>query len=102
MMSLYNHLIILDLTFLKKLLSGQIACSELLNKINFKIPYRYPRNPITNILVVPVSRTNALKHSPLSRMCSEYNRFSASIKDFDIFHDSVTNLKKKLTAHFCS
>ncbi|CAH2104164.1 unnamed protein product [Euphydryas editha] len=102
MISLHNRRIILDLTFLKKLISGQIACSELLDKINFKVPYRYPRNPITNILVEPIGRTNALKHSSLSRMCSEYNRFSASIKDFDIFHDSSTSLKKKLAVHFCS
>ncbi|CAG4981684.1 unnamed protein product [Parnassius apollo] len=32
-----------------------MACSELLNEINFEIPYRYPRNPLTNILVVPAS-----------------------------------------------
>lgn len=101
MISLYNRRILLDVTFLKKLLSGEIDCNELTSNINLNIPYRYPRHTITNIFYVTVCRTNVLKHSPLPRICSEYNRVSELINEIDIFHDSGASLRKKLTAHFC-
>ncbi|CAH2087231.1 unnamed protein product [Euphydryas editha] len=101
MMSLYNRRLILDIMFLKKNLSGDISCSELLSNIDIRVPYRYPRHPIRDILYIPASRTLVLKHSPLRRICSEYNRFAASVNDMDIFHDSGPSLKKKLTAHIC-
>ncbi|XP_045449447.1 uncharacterized protein LOC123658011 [Melitaea cinxia] len=102
MASLYNRGILLDIIFLKKILLGYIDCADLLKHIKLSVPQKYPRHRITRLLYVPACRTNILKGAPIPRLCSEYNRLTASISDIDIFNDSVSTIRKKLIAHFCS
>lgn len=98
MISLHRRREILDILFLKKLLSGAIVSNNLLNEIRLNVPSRYPRHPLSKLLYIPVCRTNVLKHSPLPRMCAEYNRLCNIDKNFDIFFDTAPTLKQRILA----
>lgn len=100
MISLGNRRRIINIMFLKKLISGSIDCSHLLQKINFSVPYHCPRHPITEIFHIPASRTNLLRYSPLSKICGEYNQICALIDGIDIFNDTCPGLKNKLVSEF--
>lgn len=100
LMSLKNRRTLLNIIFLKKLISGDIDCNHLLQSVSLKIPYHYPRHPITEIFYIPLSRTNLLKYSPLPRVCLHYNEICKKVADIDIFHDTYPKFKEKLCSYF--
>ena len=70
--------IMLDLTFLHKVVNGGTDCIELLQELQFRVPST-TRN--RDVFYVPSCRVNVRKNSPLIRLVREFNAIS---KDDDI------------------
>ena len=63
---------LLDIMFQYKLLRNKIDCPNLLDKINFRIPYRHPRKPIS-LLAPPIKKTVFGANTVIPRLCKLYN-----------------------------
>lgn len=98
--SLYCRRHLLELSFLHKIINGNIDCSETLECISLAVPTKIPRQPITRILHTPFCRTNTGLHAPVVRLCSRYNHFKQQIDNIDIFSDNAKIFKKKVLEHF--
>lgn len=85
-----------DICFLRKIVNGQLNCSDLLGKISISVPRNYPRRPISKILSIPTTRTNLGLQSPLVRICSSLNHFTCHNNFLDVFHDSLTRIKSEV------
>lgn len=96
LVTLRNRRLIIDLLFLYKIVNALVDCGDILAEIKFSVPRCYPRQYISRLLFTPLPRTNLLMHSPLFRICSDYNRVSAEIQALDIFGDSLARFKQKL------
>lgn len=79
-----------DGIFLYKLLRNKIDCPQLLSRVRFRAPARYPRSSITP-LCPPLRRSVLGSNSPLPRLCRILNTCSDLI---DIHHDSINNVYK--------
>ena len=86
---------LLDIMFLYKLLRNKIDCPNLLDKINFRIPYRHPRKPIS-LLVPPIKKTVFGANTVIPRLCKLYNKTCDSI---DINADTLTSFKSSVINH---
>jgi hypothetical protein len=93
MVKLYKRREMLELLFLFKLLHNKIDCSELLLKINFRVPSRLPRKPVTP-LYPPLRRTVLGSQSPICRMSKLYNQISGLV---DINNVSVNKFRKDIS-----
>ena len=95
MLSLKNRRLIQDISFLHKIVNTS-PDSNLLSQISLNVPYHIPRHPTHKQFHIPYSRTNIRLHSPILRLCNNYNFTVSKHKELDIFHDTCINLKKKL------
>lgn len=87
---LENRRIISDLCYLYKIANGQLG-SELLMKLNFKVPTRSSRTP--RLFSIPLTKNNVSQNSPIHRMARLYNKQAAGI---DIFLSSLATFKNKI------
>lgn len=99
LISLRNRREILDLCYLYKILHNKVKCSKILNRISLSVPRRYPRWRISKIFHIPFTKTRLGSQAPIVRICCKYNELSKTMPGIDIFHDSYTAFKKKLTNH---
>ena len=74
--------------FIYKLLRG---CSELLSLISFNIPTRNVRHRM--LFVMPYARVNVFKYSVIIKCMHVANEFLLSYPTFDLFFQSISNLK---------
>ena len=81
---------IIDSTFLIKILRNKIDCPQLLEKIKFRAPARYPRVPITPFYPPP-RRTVLGANSTIPRLCKLLNSCSDLV---DVHADSLTKFRK--------
>ncbi|XP_077291097.1 uncharacterized protein LOC143914677 [Arctopsyche grandis] len=85
-----------DAIFFFKLINGFLDCSDLLNKVNFRIPVRYPRR-IALFSLDPFN-TNSQKYFYLQRV---YRMFNGELNEVDLFgislHQFRSNIKRILT-----
>lgn len=91
MTSLIDRRTCTSLTFLFKLVRGQLDCKYLRDKLNFNMPRPASRQGHTFYLSTP--RTNILKFSPIYSMCSSYNSICSHI---DIYSCSLNDLKSRI------
>lgn len=77
MQSLRQRRVFGDLVFIFKLLNGQIACPELLSRINFNIPSRVLRK--NRLFSLPFHSTNYAAHSPIERALDIINGYEVDI-----------------------
>lgn len=91
LVSLQNRREILDLTFLFRLIGGQIYCAELLAKVKLHIPSRPLRNK--QLFHEEYHRTSYGRHKPLNRICIQANK---SVDLVDFFHGSIDSFKRSL------
>lgn len=82
---------LLDLAFLFKIFRNMVNCPQLLSKFNFKIPHRFPRYKIKNILSAPRRKTRLGAYSPVPRLCNLYNKLSDYL---DVHLDSIHKFKR--------
>jgi hypothetical protein len=75
-------------TFLYKLLTGQVSCNLLISKLNFNVGYRSLRSP--SLFYISKYNTSSSGNSPLNSLQKIYNHFFAHI---DIFNISLLSLK---------
>lgn len=87
----------LESVFLYKLLNDHIGCSELLEKINFRVPSIVTRSKA--LFSLKTCRTNAGHRSPLYRMCLRHNKL---FSDIDIFSLSLGKYRKDIVEALCS
>lgn len=80
----------LDLVFLYKILSNKIDCTALLQRLNIRVPARYPRTRIT-LLHPPLRKTVLGSNSPIPRMCKLLNEFGDVV---DVFFDPVSRFRR--------
>lgn len=80
----------LNVTFLVKLLNGDICSEFLLNNLSFNIPQRSTRN--SNLLYVPFFRQNYADADPFIRMSNNFNELCNFI-DFSV---NVNILKRNI------
>lgn len=93
MVSLKSRRTLRDLTFLHKVMNGNILCSDILERVFLTVPYNYPRQPISKILHGPIGKTNLLSHSPINRMCQSYTNLLSKDPDIDMFSNSLNIFK---------
>lgn len=93
MVSLERRRKMLDLVFLKKLVTGSLNCPDLLSRVLFHVPRNLPRSSNRRLFSMPRCHTNLRQHCPLSRMYAAYKEHEV---DIDLFHSSVPALKKAL------
>lgn len=86
--SLDNRRNLLDIQFLFKLLRNHIDCSQLVERIHYKAPSRYPRRMLPQ-LNVPFRRTVLGANSPIPRLCKLLN----SHIELDINFDSLSRVR---------
>lgn len=96
--SLENRRNMLDLIFLKKLVTGSLNCPDLLGRVLFHVPHNLPRSTNRKLFCLPRSHSNLRRHCPLSRMCAAYNELDV---DIDLFISSVPALKKVILTANC-
>ena len=75
--------------FLFKLLNNKIQCSNLLERIFIRGNCNNLRDP--RLFYVSVPRTNALKYSPLCKMCNLANENRSTV---DLFHTKLKKIKE--------
>ncbi|KAG7296908.1 hypothetical protein JYU34_019784 [Plutella xylostella] len=100
MNTLRNRRILQDLVFLHKLISNQISCIHLSEKIHLSVPYNLPRKPINKIFHIHTSKTNTGLHAPMNRICQEYNEISTKLPNIDIFSDSLPKFQSGILQLF--
>lgn len=88
--SLHNRRIMLSITFMVKLINGDIDSRFLLSQINFTIPNRFTRN--YKPLKLSFCRANYEIFNPLRSICKNYNDF---FNTFSI-SDSIYIIKRFL------
>lgn len=93
--SLKNRRKILNLSFLYKLINGNLNCPQLLNKINITITHSLPRLSRYSLFKPKRSKTNLGLYSPINRLQNDYNSICKN-KDIDIFYLSLPTFKNKL------
>lgn len=91
LVSLEKRRVMLDLVFLKKLVSGSLDCPDLLSRVLFHVPRILPRSSNRRLFCMPRCRTNLRQYCPLSRMYAAYKEHEVHI---DLFTSSVHALKK--------
>nr|CAH7765605.1 unnamed protein product [Callosobruchus chinensis] len=92
--SLNTRRILNSLGFLHDLLHNNIICEYLLSKISFHVPLRSSRHSLT--FYCDVSRTNVMRKSPVTVMCTNFN----SLSDIcDINLSTKNQLFERLLAH---
>ena len=74
--------------FLAKIISGEVDCSQIVNKLIYRVPR--PNSRARDTFYLPATRTNLLKQSPLYQMCNTYNCITDYI---DIFNDSQSQIR---------
>jgi hypothetical protein len=84
---LSDRRILLDLSFLHKIVNSGIDCPNILELLNFHIPVRSTRQSVTFGIVG--SNTNYALNSPINRMSRWANEFS----QLDIFSDGLDKFK---------
>ncbi|CAK1584851.1 unnamed protein product [Parnassius mnemosyne] len=82
---------IIDLLFLKKLVTGFLDCPDLLSRINFNVPHRLPISCNSKLFLAPQGRTNLRSHCSLTRMFALYKEYQSRI---DLFSTSMAVIKK--------
>ena len=95
MHTLNNRRDLLDLMYLYKCLKGTNDNPDLISKLRFNVPYRYPRKPIT-LLVRPLRRTVLGRNSPISRLSQIFNDHKEVL---DPFRDTLYKYKFKIVRH---
>lgn len=78
-----------SISFLHKLLNSKIDCPFLLEQLPFHVPRVEARHQPT--FSCSLARSNVLLHSPIHRMCLNFNRVSDLC---DINHDSLPTILK--------
>lgn len=92
LISLKNRRIMLDLSFLYKIINNLIDCPQLLTQISFKIPSFNSRT--CELFGLPFNRTNSAINSPINRICLNYNTLSHNVNFPDIFATNIRYFKK--------
>lgn len=95
MVSLEKRRIIIDSTFLYKLLRCKIDCPLLLSKFQFRAPARLPRAPITP-LHPPLRRTILGANSVVPRLCKLLNSSSDLV---DVHFDSFAKFHRATASY---
>lgn len=72
--SLADRRDMIDLVFLKKIVTGTFDCPDLLRKINFRVPFKTPRSCNIKLFSLSKHRSNLKLHCPLSRMFATYQK----------------------------
>lgn len=85
-----------DLIFLYKIVNGFIKCSDLVERIQYSVPSKLPRYPITRPLHIPFRKSNLGLNAPLLRMCTNYNRFCKS-SDTDLHGVSLNKFRRSVS-----
>lgn len=102
MLSLNNRRILLDMSFLHKLLNNKINCPDLLEKIPFitrsRSLIRTPRNltllnQYSNMFAPPRAKRNYTENRFVIRSTKFYNK---NFSEIDIFNTSLNNFKKSI------
>lgn len=87
---------ILSLTFLTKILNGQVDCNFLLEKLNLKVPFRFLRD--YKLLEIDINIHNYLKYEPFNYLCEHFNKYYF-IFDFNL---SIEEFKRDIIVYFKS
>lgn len=82
---------VMDLIFLKRIVSGSIDCPDLLSKMDFYLPRHVPRPGNNKLFHIPRSRTNLKLHSFLSRAMSFYREYQSKV---DLSHDTIRSIRR--------
>lgn len=90
--SLENRRRIIDVVFVSKVLTNKTDCPQLLNKLNFRVPTKYPRYTIIPF-ALPFRRTVLGTNSPVCRLGKLLNEFRGQI---DVFSQSPKELQEIL------
>ena len=97
--SLINRRITLGVTFLHKLIIGEIDSIFLLERLSFSVPRRTTRNFIP--LALPTCTTDYALHSSFRVLCAEYNNlcqvFSTELSSLPEIFPSPLPFQKSLT-----
>lgn len=88
-------ILFMGLMLLHQLLNNKIECSEIVNRVGFRVQCRLPRYPCA-LLNVRRSLTNLGAHALMPRVSRLYNKFASRLPLSDVFHDSESALKKKI------
>jgi hypothetical protein len=80
----------IDFNFVQKIINNKIDCPQLLEKINFRVPRKYPRKTITP-LCPPFYRTVLGANSAIPRLCRIANHHSTHT---DLFNVKIRNVKQ--------
>lgn len=72
-----------------------LQCEHLTEKIK-KIPYKLPRQPISEIFYNHRSKSNLGKHAPFTRISIEYDEINKQLPSIGVFSDSLHQFKKHL------
>jgi len=62
----------LNITFIRNLIHGDVDSPELLGRLHFNVPNRFTRNYIPLVLNHGIS--NYAMHEPLRVLCNDFNR----------------------------
>jgi hypothetical protein len=88
--ALSNRRILLDLSFLHKIVNAKVDCANILELVNFHIPTRPTRQLISFGIVG--ARTNYGLNSPINRLSGRANEFN----HLDIFNDGLDKFKSEV------
>ena len=86
----------INVTFLMKILQGNIHSESLLNRIGMNVPNRCTRN--FELLQIQYYRTNYANNDPLRRLCIQFNKLYHIID----LSENTDCLKRKITLHLNS
>lgn len=97
MMSLKTRRQVLDTCFLYKLLNGSLHCHQLLESVLFSVPRPNSRSS-KKLFYIPRCRTNLGQHSPLIRICCDFNRLTEydTANKIDLFGMNFNSFKKNV------
>jgi hypothetical protein len=97
--SLRERRLLLDQTFLYKIINGAVECPELLRLINLNVPHKLPRR----VRYIPFSETgsksNLGHHATMNRLQRQHNQLHKDC-DIDIFCDTLGRFKRKIINAF--
>jgi len=94
---LVNRRRLADCTYLMKIVSNEIDCPNLLQKLHFRVPQRFTRfNPPMS---VPFSSTNYRQSSFIVRASRDFNRLCSQYS-FDLFNTKCSEVRSRLNQTF--